>query len=263
MIFDTETTGLDPSTGDRIVEIAAVRFKGKDNLGQFHSLVNPCREISPRAFEVNKISPDMLEGAPKMELILPRFLDFIQGACLCSYNLPFDLGFINKELEISGSPPLTDLLMVDILAMARKLLPKLERHALWFVAQNMGIETKQEHRAFSDVELAWKVFGGFKVMLQERGIEGFSGFLSLFGFSLGHSRTIKEQKIAKIEEAIELGVKLKIKYFSHSSSLVTERIVLPKEVKIGNKQVYLVGFCSLRNEERSFKIENILELEIV
>ncbi len=134
-----------------------------------------------------------------MELILPRFLDFIQGACLCSYNLPFDLGFINKELEIAGSAPLENLFMVDILAMARKLLPKLERHALWFVAQNMGIEIKQEHRAFADVELAWSVFGGLKVMLQERGIEGFRSFFSLFGFSSGLARAINEQKIAKID----------------------------------------------------------------
>ncbi len=55
VIFDTETTGLDPSTEDRIVEIAAMRFKGKDSLGRFHSLVNPGREISPRAFEVNPV----------------------------------------------------------------------------------------------------------------------------------------------------------------------------------------------------------------
>ncbi len=191
VIFDTETTGLDPSTGDRIVEIAAVRFKGKDSLGQFHSLVNPGREISPRAFEVNQISAAMLEGAPGMEMILPRFLDFIQGTCLCSYNLPFDLGFINKELELAGFAPLDNLFMVDILAMARKLLPKLERHALWFVAQNMGIEIKQEHRAFSDVELAWSVFEKFKPMLREKGIGSFGSFMSLFGFNSGPARARK------------------------------------------------------------------------
>jgi len=102
-IFDTETTGLDPASGDRIVEIAAVRFKGSERIAAFESLVNPERQISPAAFAVNHISQEMVEGAPHFKEIAPKFLEFSEGSCLCSYNAGFDLAFLTNELKfISG-----------------------------------------------------------------------------------------------------------------------------------------------------------------
>jgi DNA polymerase III epsilon subunit len=263
VIFDTETTGLDPKNGDRIVEIAALRFKAQEKLGEFHSLVNPQRQISPRAFEVNQISEAMLKDAPKMEKIIPEFLDFIKGSCLCSYNMPFDLGFLNSELALAGQKPLEQPELVDILMMSRRLLPKLERHALWFVANSLGIENQQEHRAFSDVQLTWEVFQRLKMMLREKGISKFNNFLHLFGVDQKSLNGIIGQKMARIEEAIELGLKLKIRYFSRSAAQVSEREVIPKEIKIEQKQAYLVGFCFLKNEERTFRIDSILDLEII
>jgi DNA polymerase-3 subunit alpha (Gram-positive type) len=263
VIFDTETTGLDPKTGDRIVEIAALRFKGRQKLGQFHSLVNPDRQVSPRAFEINQISPEMLKDAPKMEKILPDFLNFISDSCLCAYNMPFDLGFLNNELMLAGHAPLEDYPMVDILSMSRKLFPNLERHALWFVAKTFKIETKQEHRAFSDVEMTWEVFQRMNSSLREKGVNDLKSFLTLFGVSQKFLTGINQQKIAKIEEAIELGLKVKIKYFTRSTAQFSEREVLPKEISFEQTSPYLIGFCSLRNEERTFRIDNILELEII
>jgi len=263
VIFDTETTGLDPKSGDRIVEIAALRFKGEQSLGQFHSLVNPDRQVSPRAFEVNQISPEMLKNAPKMAHVLPGFLDFISGSCLCAYNMPFDLGFLNNELALAGRPPLDNLAMVDILTMSRKLFPGLERHALWFVAKTLGIESKQEHRAFSDVEMTRELFRRMKSSLREKGVDEFRDFLTLFGAGQQLLTGINQQKIAKIEEAIELGLKIKIKYFSRSTARISEREVAPKEISFERSSPYLIGFCFLRNEERTFRIDNILDLEII
>ena len=101
-IFDTETTGLEPESGDRIVEIAAIRFKGKERIATFQTLVNPHRPISAGAFEVNKITQDMLQNAPAIEVVMPKFLDFIHSSCLCSYNATFDLGFLHNELKLAG-----------------------------------------------------------------------------------------------------------------------------------------------------------------
>jgi DNA polymerase III epsilon subunit family exonuclease len=88
-IFDTETTGLSPDLGDRIVEIAAVRIKGDKVMGTFESLINPGRDVSEAAFSVNHISAEMLISAPRSQEIIPRFLDFIEGSCLCAYNAGF------------------------------------------------------------------------------------------------------------------------------------------------------------------------------
>jgi DNA polymerase-3 subunit alpha (Gram-positive type) len=262
-IFDTETTGLEPEAGDRIVEIAGIRFKGQKNLATFQTLVNPGRPISEAAFEVNRITQDMLRDAPFIGEVLPKFLDFIKDSCLCSYNAAFDLGFLNNELRLAGNKPLENIAVVDILKMAKRLLPDLERYALWFVADKLGIKTEQKHRALCDVELTLDVFNKFNAILKTKGIWDFLNFSSLFGINSHFLDNINNQKIAKIQEAIGLGVKLKIKYLSSSRAEVSERDVIPKEIKQDRHHSYLIGYCCLRNEERTFRIDGILHLEII
>jgi DNA polymerase-3 subunit alpha (Gram-positive type) len=262
-IFDTETTGLEPKAGDRIVEIAAIRFKAKKKLATFQTLVNPKREISEAAFRVNNITAEMLEGAPEIETVIPKFLEFIQDSCLCSYNAGFDLGFLNNELKLISKGELEDIVVADILKMAKRLLPGLERYALWFVADKLGIKTQQAHRAFSDVELTLGVFYKLKEILETKGIIDFHNFSHLFAINAQILENLNAQKISEIQKAIDLGVKLKIKYLSSSGAEVSEREVIPKEIKQENSRSYLVGFCCLRNEERTFRIDGILHLEII
>lgn len=178
-IFDTETTGLYPDAGDRVVELAALRVKGKQRLAVFDSLVNPGRPISPGAFAVNKITPEMLKDAVGIETVMPKFLDFIAGSCLCSYNAGFDLGFLNNELKLIGSPMINNTVVFDVLTMAKKLMPGLPRYALWFVAKELGVEARQEHRALSDVEMTWDVFTKLKIICAQKGITGFAEFFKL------------------------------------------------------------------------------------
>ncbi len=261
-IFDTETTGLEPESGDRVVEIAGIRFRGKETIATFQTLVNPHRLISAAAFAVNKITSEMLQGAPETSEAISEFLDFIQDSCLCSYNATFDLEFLKNELKLTGKD-LPDNAVVDILKMAKRIMPGLERYSLRFVADKLGIKTEQKHRAFSDVELTVDVFNKLNEMLRVKGVLDFTNFLSLFGINSRLLDDMNNQKIAKIQEAIDLGVKLKIKYLSGFDASVTERNVIPKEIRQDNNRNYLVGFCCLRNEERTFRIDGILHLEIV
>ena len=262
-IFDTETTGLEPESGDRIVEIAAIRFKGKEKIAEFKSLINPNRPISEAAFQVNRISQEMLKDAPDMGAVMPEFLKFIRNTCLSSYNAGFDLAFLNNELKLLGKSLPQETLVTDVLKMARRLLPGLERYALWFVAAKLGIKAKQEHRAFSDVELTLNVFNKLKEMLQAKATVDFTNFLSLFGLNSQFLDEINNQKLAKIQEAMDLGVRLKIKYLSGSDASVTERDVIPKEIRQDKNRSYLVGYCCLRNDERTFRIDGILHIEVV
>jgi len=263
VIFDTETTGLDPSLGDRIVEIAALRFKGRERLAEFQTLVNPDRPVSSAAFAVNKISADMLKDAPSPAEVIPKFLDFIQGSCLCSYNAGFDLEFLNNEFRILSIPALKDIVVVDALKMAKRLMPGLERYALWFVADVLGIKIQQKHRAFSDVELTISAFYKLKDMLATKGITDFNKFVGLFSIDPVLLESINNQKIAQIQEALNLKVQVRIEYISTSSAQVTEREVVPKEIKQENGRNYLVGYCCLKRQERSFRVDNILHIELV
>ena len=261
-VFDTETTGLEPQSGDRIIEIAAVRLKGREKIAQFQTLVNPHRKVSEAAFKVNRITPVMLENAPDMETVMPKFLDFIKDSCLCSYNAPFDLEFLNNELKLMGKGDLEAAVVVDLLAMARRLIPGLERYSLSFVSERLGIKFTQEHRALSDVELTLKLFAKLKEILKTKGIEDFVNFSSLFGISAHFPDDIINQRVSQIQQAIALGIKLKIKYLSSSNAEVTERQVLPKEIRRDKGRTYLIGYCFLRNDERAFRVDSILHLEI-
>ena len=181
-IFDTETTGLKPEEGDRIVELAALRVRAQKRIATFDALINPAREISPGAFAVNKITPQMLKDAPAIDVVMPRFLDFIKDSYLCSYNAEFDLNFLNNELKLIGLPAVNNFIVFDILTMARVLLPGLSRYALWFVSQELKIKSTQQHRALSDVEMSWEVFTKLKIICQEKGILDLDNFSNLFAF---------------------------------------------------------------------------------
>ena len=262
-IFDTETTGLDPRCGDRIVEIAAIRVQGSRVLGQFESLVNPQRPVSAGAYAVNRISDDMLRDAPTVDAVLPGFLDFIEGSCLCSYNLPFDLGFLKNEIAISGSWSLDNVPLIDVLAMSRRLLPELDRHALGFVAGSLGIEQRQEHRALSDVDMTWQVFRKLKGILRGKGITDLNQYIGLFGLDQQALQDLTSQKLAKIQGAIDAAARLKIRYMSSSNAAVSERQVLPREIRQDKRYSYMIGFCFLKKEDRMFRVDGILDMEVV
>ncbi|MDD5770882.1 MAG: exonuclease domain-containing protein [Candidatus Omnitrophica bacterium] len=262
-IFDTETTGLNPSYGDRIVELAGLRVKGDKRLAEFDELVNPGRSVSPEAFAVNKITPEMLNGAPDVKTIIPRFLDFIEGSYLCSYNVEFDLNFLNNELKIIGLPVLVGGGAFDILTMARRLMPNQQRYSLWFIADKLGIKSRQKHRAFSDVEMTWEVFCRLKETCRNKGIMDFSDFSRLFGFNPASLNDFSLLRLSQIEKAISSRARLRIKYLSAKGAGVSSREVIPREIRQDAGGRYLIGYCCLKNEERTFKIDNILELEVV
>ncbi|MGD9014548.1 MAG: exonuclease domain-containing protein [Candidatus Omnitrophota bacterium] len=262
-VFDLETTGLNPHSGDRIVEIAAVRLRDGRAVKAFQSLVNPeGKRISPAAFAVNQISDQMLKEAPRMIKAMPVFLDFISDSCLASYNASFDFDFLSSELRLINRQLPTGLQIVDILTMARRMLPGLERYALGCVAKHLGIDSIQEHRALSDAQLATRVFNHLSAKLVNKGVVDFEQFISLFGLNSQLLDNINNAKIARIQEALNLGVSLKIRYLSRHNTELTEREVIPQTIFEQRNQTYLVGYCNLRNKERTFRVKNILQLEI-
>lgn len=190
VIIDVETTGLSPASGDRIIEIAALKIStdlflfnnikdGQDiddsslkktdhnrgrivknfkAAGEFHSFIDPGRDIPFGAFMVHGITPSMLKGAPRAGGVLPKILDFIGGAHLVGHNIKFDLSFICHELSMLGLSLHESAGAICTVKMARKLLPRLGRYPLWNVAQTLGIDTEQEHRAMADVQMTFQVF---------------------------------------------------------------------------------------------------------
>jgi DNA polymerase III epsilon subunit family exonuclease len=262
VIFDVETTGLLPKNGDRIIEIAAVRYKNGESRDLFSSLINPQREISAAAFEVNHISQEMVEGAPLSSEILPKFLGFIGNSCLAGYNVSFDLGFLENELKLSGRNLPQDIAVVDVMQMARRIIPDMDRYGLVNVVRHLGINIPQGHRALSDCRLTAAVFSRLLSLLKEKGLDSYLQFYNLFGVNPKITEDINSQRLSAIQKAIDFGLQLKIKYYSSSRAQVTERQVAPREIRREGKSTYIVGYCHLRKDERTFKLNAILDLEI-
>ncbi|MCP5369876.1 MAG: DNA polymerase III subunit epsilon [Rickettsiaceae bacterium] len=124
IILDTETTGLNPLDGHRIIEIGCLEMIDKVLTGQeFHYYINPQRNVPQDAYNIHGISSEFLVDKPLFSNIVDDFLSFINGATLVIHNAKFDIGFINHELSLLGKMPIDLDVVIDTLAMARRTFP--------------------------------------------------------------------------------------------------------------------------------------------
>ncbi|MBU2587795.1 MAG: DNA polymerase III subunit epsilon [Alphaproteobacteria bacterium] len=160
IIFDTETTGLDPKTGDRMVEIGCIEMVGRVETGStFHAFFNPDRDMPPEAERVHGLSAAFLATKPRFAEVADELLAFLGDAPLVAHNAGFDFGFLNNELEITGRAPISLERMIDTVAIARKRHPgaKLSLDAL---CTRYGIDRSHrvKHGALLDAELLAQVY---------------------------------------------------------------------------------------------------------
>jgi DNA polymerase III subunit epsilon len=160
IVIDTETTGLDPLNGHRIVEIGCVELLNAIPTGAiFHSYVNPERGIPEQAFEVHRLSAEFLAGKPVFAGVAHDFLAFIGGARIVAHNAEFDMRFLNTELAILGIPPIAQDRVVDTLSLARRKFPG-SANSLDALCARFGIAAarRTKHGALLDAELLAEVY---------------------------------------------------------------------------------------------------------
>lgn len=151
---DVETTGLDPSDGHRVCEIALLRFLRGTVIDSLVSFVNPLRPISPGASAVNGITDAMVFRAPTFSDLFPRILDFLGGDPLVFHNAPFDLSFLRMEAALAGGTwPGNPV--IDTLSLARRTR-RFRTHSLPAICGQLGIAA-DFHRAESDAYAAGKL----------------------------------------------------------------------------------------------------------
>ena len=162
LVLDTETTGLDPRLGHRIIEIAAVEFLHRRPTGRnLHLYVDPEREIDAGAADVHGLTWESLKGKPKFHDVAPQLLDFARGAMWVIHNAPFDVGFLDLELERAGFPPCATLHdgLIDTLTLAREAFPG-KRNNLNALCERFGISNAHRtlHGALLDAQLLGEVY---------------------------------------------------------------------------------------------------------
>jgi len=162
IVLDTETTGLSPANGDRIIEIGCIELLGRKASGNNrHFYLNPECEIHPEAQRVHGLTLDFLADKPKFAAVAAELLDYLAGAELIIHNAPFDLGFLDAEWQRLGHGPTRQLAggVIDTLLMAKEIYPG-KRNGLDALCERLGVDnsSRTRHGALLDAELLAEVY---------------------------------------------------------------------------------------------------------
>ncbi|RIK94847.1 MAG: DNA polymerase III subunit epsilon [Proteobacteria bacterium] len=158
--FDTETTGLDPADGHRVIEIGCIELFNMLPTGRtYHVYLNPERDVPVEALAVHGLSADFLRGKPTFAEVVADFVDFLGEARLVAHNAEFDVKFINAEFARLGFSPLTATRVVDTLAIARRKFPGAPA-SLDALCKRFGVDNsaRDKHGALLDAELLAHVY---------------------------------------------------------------------------------------------------------
>ncbi|MFI5252088.1 MAG: exonuclease domain-containing protein [Bacteroidota bacterium] len=260
-ILDVETTGLSPNTGDRICEIAAVKIRGGAVIKSFGTLINPCRPISAGAYQVNRISPEMVRDAPMFQEIAEDISSLLKDSVIGAYNTPFDMGFIKNEFSLAGCSPVKNSTL-DVLVLARQLIPGLEKYSQEFVASALGIAFPVKHRAMEDVMITAKLFLTFTSILKAYDLRQVSDLQR--SDLLNH---LNNHRLKVIEAAISTGGKMWLRYLSPTQADMTESIITPKDIvrEAGSRKenVHLFAYCHTSKFEKKFLVDRILDMRLL
>lgn len=214
IVFDTETTGLSAENGDRIIEIGCVELVNRKLTGNhLHLYINPERDSHEDALRVHGLTTEFLSDKPKFAEVAQEILDFMKDAEIIIHNAAFDVGFINRELELLGHPPFATYVenVIDTLAMAKEMFPG-KRNSLDALCDRLGVDNSGRtlHGALLDAELLADVYinltrGQDALLIMDEAHDGGSGAqavqIDLRGFALPVLRA-NEQELAAHEDVL-------------------------------------------------------------
>jgi DNA polymerase-3 subunit epsilon len=195
VVLDTETTGIDPKAGHRLIELGCVELRGRLPTGrEFHAFINPERDVPADAVAIHGITGAFLVDKPKFAAIVDDFLAFIGSDPLVIHNATFDIGFINSELERVARAPLQMTRVVDTLALARKRNPG-GPNSLDALCKRFGIDNSKrtKHGALMDsvllAEVYMELLGERQTTLALAGGPGQANSASRASLGRGHKRS--------------------------------------------------------------------------
>ena len=216
LFLDTETTGLSAEGGDRVIELGCVELVNRKLTGNnLHFYFNPGRDSHEDALKVHGISNEFLRDKPKFKDVVQEILDYVDGAEIIIHNAAFDVGFLNKELELAGKKPFTTYVngVVDTLVMAKQMYPG-KRNSLDALCDRLGVDNSGRtlHGALLDAELLADVYINLtrvqeSLLIDAGGDEGKAGSeeaIDLSGFVLPVIQANAQEQAAHQEQLAQL-----------------------------------------------------------
>ncbi len=254
--LDLETTGLSPWFGDRICEVGILLTEGKRIKSTYQTLVNPERPLSPAAASTHKLTDRNLVTAPLFSEVAARIEACLQDAIVVCHNAPFDLQFLDsefrrlgKEIEIPN--------LADTFSIAREIF-QTPSYTLVSLAEAFDLDKVEAHRAMADALTDRLVFFALMDIAQTCG-RTLEDFIGLYNSPARPNDAIRLP--VELSEAIASGKRLHITYVDNEGKQ-TRRWISPLQVLGLADYIYLRAYCHLRQAERSFRLDRILEVNV-
>lgn len=267
--FDTETTGLIAGV-DRIVEVAAVVFRGTAVLREHEQLVDPGIPIPAAVQAINKISDEMVRGMPSIQEALPGFLAVLREGIPVAHNAPFDVGFLCPDIERFGLQA-PDTPVLDTRGLARKAFPGRQSYSLDNLARELCPQERgggsaqrvgaSSHRALADAHACAALLDACVNRLSARSPLSVEDLIRLSGPRLGFLADAPRvpRLAAVLDGALRAGALVEIQYVS-SQGEKTVREIRPLSFVVQGGAPAISAFCRLRNETRTFRLDAIREI---
>jgi len=259
---DVETTGASADFGHRVIEMGIARVEGGKIVAEYQQLLDPQRRISAGVTVLTGITQEMVTGQPTFAAELPRMLDLMRGAVVVGHNVRFDLGFLRKEFRRGGQEivaALGDHPVMDTVRIARRRFGR-GGNGLQTLSRRLGIVPTVAHRALADVQTTVGVF--------ERLLEPIGGWnLALCDAMLAQGGRMgllpanpRESLLPlELEEALEMRKPVMMEYLD-ARAMRTHRVIEPRHIRRVSGELMLVAHCHLRQAQRTFKLERIVQL---
>ncbi|MGB3715661.1 MAG: exonuclease domain-containing protein [Candidatus Promineifilaceae bacterium] len=271
VVLDTETTGLFPGVGHRVVELAAIRMETSSSrvwrvTDQFSQLINPGRSMDPDASRINGILDEDLLGKPSFEDISEEIFALTEGALLVAHNAQFDASFLGMELHIMNIyKPRRDYYGIPNPWLCTLMVARRNFHfgnnSLGHIARMLGVRTGRAHRALGDVFTTAEVLKRMIDELARRGIVLVGDLLHAQGGPIYTPVVPKIELPHPIDKALVGGRQLRIQYDGPGGMMVHN--VNPQYATEYNGRQYLITYCDSRRDQRTFRVDKILKAEIL
>ena len=264
VVLDTETTGLYPGLGHRIVEIGAIRLENWQEVGQMSSLIQPGRKMDPKASSVNGIDDAALVGQPTFSEVAEDLLTLLNGAVVVAHNAEFDAGFVGQELLIHGLQTNGQATVLPNPWLCTLLLARRHfhfgRNNLSHIARHLGVRMGRAHRALSDVYMTAEILKRMVRTLAQQRLETVGDLLHAQGSSI-YAPSFTGQLPEVVAEALGNGRKLRLLYLGQNGE--SNREITPLYPSQHNGVGYLVAYCHQAQDQRTFRLDRIFSAELM
>ncbi len=266
VVLDTETTGLFPGLGHRVVEIGAVRLENWQTVAEMDQLIYPERKMEPKASSINGITDADLADKPTFAQITPELSTLLDGALVVAHNAAFDAGFLGMEYVISDptgfalrTPVLPNPWLCTLLLARRHFY--FGRNNLGHIARKLGVRMGKAHRALNDVYMTAEILKRMIRQLEKQRLETVGDLLHAQGEPVYTPAPPDLPLPEPIVEALANGRQLRILYLGESGE--SERTITPRYPSQHRGTGYLIAYCHLRDDIRTFRLDRIFSAEVI